>query len=88
MEMERDEAYLRDLLKRVKAGQSVFLPVSNDDADGFYVQSELSQEEADKLRHHLHLAEQEGLIEVEFRTGHDVCHVRGLTQKGDDFLMR
>ena len=85
--MEGNEEYLRSLLKRIKAGLSVFVPVSNDDANVFHVQSELSQEEADNLRHHLDLAEQEGFIEVEFRTEAGVYHVRGLTQKGHDFLM-
>jgi Hypothetical protein (DUF2513) len=69
--LKRDMDYIRELLLRIEAGETVFETLSSEDAAILRAspQKPMSQEEADKLRGHLDLMQQAGLIEIESRPG-------------------
>jgi hypothetical protein len=66
VQMKRDMDLIRDILLKIEAGQEVFAPISSTVACamGYSNETPLSKEEAEKLRGHLDLLEQEGLIEI------------------------
>jgi hypothetical protein len=84
--MKRDPDFTRDLLLRIEGGQSVFETADRDEAAILHRQSELSREEAERLRGHLDSLEQDRLIEIEFKSLAHAYSVRGLTSKGRALL--
>ena len=88
--MKHDMVFLRDLLLQMEAGRTVFETVSAEVAAslGYVPEKPLSQEEADKLRGHLDLLEEKGLIEIEMRSAAGAYYIKGLTLRGGEFLER
>ena len=86
--MKRDMDLIRDILLKVESGQKVFAPISSTTAAalGVSIETPMSDEEADQLRGHLDLLEQEKYIEIEARMGVGLCYVKALTWKAHDFL--
>ncbi|MGU9981648.1 DUF2513 domain-containing protein [Phreatobacter sp. HK31-P] len=86
--MKRDLDFIRDILLQIEAGRRQFSTISSVRAAnlGLPPDETLSEEDALKLREHLHLLEQNGLIEVEFRSLGGQVNVRGLTWQGHDFV--
>ena len=88
MKLERDLDCVRDLLLRMEAGEATFCTISSATAQALMIEleSEVSDEEAQKLAYHLDLLEQGELITIGFRSGGGDVHVDALTWKGHDFL--
>ena len=84
--MERDMDLIRDLLLKIAGGQKMFPTLSSDEASILRITLEtpMTREEAEKLKYHLDLLEQRGLIEIEMRSSGYL--VKGLTWQGHDFL--
>jgi hypothetical protein len=82
--LKRDMDYIRELLLEIEAGKTMFETLSSEDAAILRAspRKPMSQEEADKLRGHLDLMQQAGLIEIESSS----VVVKSLTWKGNDFL--
>jgi Hypothetical protein (DUF2513) len=86
--MKRDMDVIRELLLEIEAGKTVFETLSSEDAAILRAspRKPMSQEEADKLRGHLDLMQQAGLIEIESSSVGRAISVKSLTWKGNDFL--
>lgn len=87
--MKRNMSLVGSLLFEIEAGKSVFEILSSEESAilGVSLDEPRTQDQADKLRGHLDLMQNEGLIEIESRTAGAIV-VRGLTSKGHDALSR
>lgn len=86
--MKRDIDFVRELLLAIEDGKKDIDTLSKEDAinKGFQDGRGLPNDEAEKLKGHIKLLEQAGLIEIGFRSVSGNVQINGLTWAGHDFL--
>src|SRR5260370_17053075 len=86
--MRRDLEIIRTLLLEIEAGKTLFETLSSQEAAFLHgsPHETRSQEVADKVRGHLDLLQQEGLIEIEHASLGHAFLVKGLTPQGHNLL--
>ena len=87
--MKRDMDFIRNLLLQIEGGKDQFDLLSPEEAESLGVTQEQdfpSREEVEKLRVHLTLLEEAGLIRDLTPTSGGAVYANGLTWSGYDFL--
>lgn len=87
MKLRRDLDFVRELLLRMEGGETTFNTLSGGEAAALGLgPEEASSEDPDKLKYHLDLMEEAGLIDIMFRSAGGSIIVESITWAGHDFL--
>lgn len=84
--MKRDKQYLREILEQIENGTTSFNTLTPEIAVALGLSPEDGNPDGDRLKYHLDLAEQDGLIDILFKSGGGNIVVKGITSRGHNFL--
>lgn len=86
--MQRDKQYLHSILEQIEGGTTQFNTLTVGSAKALLLEEGDGNPDGERLRYHLKLAEEDGLIKIRFKSTDGQVFVEGLTSRGHDYLER